>query len=338
MELNTISFSDFTKLATVIWIKGFESVEPAMVNSGLVKVMYIDENTGNTREFSEIDTNEYLTFKGQGDQAARAKVQQGYSKTMTKFRVGENIGISYEMRHENKYPEVTAALLDGGRKGPNTIDLDLSHRITFITATSYTDRDGRTVDTTVGDGYQLAYTAHTLAGVSSSVLTYRNRLANNPQLSRGALEGMEKLVVEQTYNQLGEKKTAVFDILYITDDANTKNTAMEYMKSTADPDATHSGVINPYQGKYKLVILPRVATTATGAVDTDKSKYWGIASSAMSSFYLGVWEKPHMIAPTEGSNGEDVQTDDWDYRVRAGYGIVVVGATWLKFSSGTGAA
>ena len=335
MELNTISLSDFTKLADVIWIQGFQSVEPAMVNSGLVKIMNIDENTGNTREFSEIDTNEYLSYKGEGDQSARAKVQQGYSKTMTKYRVAENIGITYEMRHENKYPEVTNAILDGGRKGPNTIDLDLSHRLSFGTATSYTDRDGRTIATTVGDGYQLFYTAHTLAGSST---TFRNRLAGNPQLSKGALESMEQLIVEQCYNHLGEKKTANFDILWITDDANTKNTAMEYMKSVADPDAVHSGVINPYQGKYKLVILPRVATTAAGAPDSTKAKYWGIASSQMSSFYLGIWEAPHMIPPTANSNGEDVQTDDWDYRVRAGYGIVVVGAGWIRFSSGDGTA
>jgi len=201
MELNTVSLSDFVKLAEVIWIKGFESVEPAMINSGLVKVMNISEHTGNTREFSEIDTNEYLSYKGEGDQAARGKIQQGYSKTMTKYRVAENIGITYEMRTENKYPEVVNALLNAGRKGANTIDLDLSHRLTFGTVTSYTDRDGRTIDTTVGDGYQLFYTAHTLKGSST---TFRNRLANNPQLSKGALEAMERLITENTYNQLGK--------------------------------------------------------------------------------------------------------------------------------------
>src|SRR4030043_2391989 len=200
MELNTVSLGDFVKLATVIWIRGFESVDPAMVNSGLVKVMNISEATGNTREFSEIDTNEYLSYKGEGDQAARGKVQQGYSKTMTSYRVAENVGISYEMRTQNKYPEVTNALLAAGRKGANTMDLDLSHRITFGTATSYTDRDGRTIDTATGDTFQLFYTLHTLKGSST---TYRNRLANNPQLSKGALEGMERLVTENTYNQLG---------------------------------------------------------------------------------------------------------------------------------------
>jgi len=225
---------------------------------------------------------------------------------MTKYRVAENIGITYEMRAENKYPEVVNALTGAGRKGANTIDLDLSHRLTFGTATSYTDRDGRTISTTVGDSYQLFYTAHTLRGSST---TFRNRLANNPQLSKGALEGMERLVTENTYNQIGEKKTATFDILWTTDDPNLVNTAREYLRSTANPDAAHAGVVNVYQGKYKHVILPRVATTAAGAPDSTKRTYWGIVSSQMSSFYLGIWEQPHLIPPTPNSNAEDVQTD-----------------------------
>ncbi len=335
MELNTITLSDFVKLADVIWIKGAQSVKNYMLDSGLVKQLDIPEATGSTREFSEIDTNEYLSYKGEGDQAARGQVQQGYSKTMSKYRVAENIGITYEMRHENKYPEVVNALLNGGAKGWQSVDLDLSHRLAFGTATSYTDRDGRTISTTVGDTLALFSTAHTLKGSST---TFRNRLANNPQLSKGALEGMERLIVEETYNQLGEKKTVEFDIIWTTDDPNTVNTAREYLRSTASPEATHAGVVNVYNGKYKHVVLPRVATTAVGAPDATKRKYWGVASSANSSFYLGLWETPHMIPPTANSNSEDVQTDDWEFRNRAGYGITVVGAGWTKFSSGDGAA
>ncbi len=335
MELNTVTLNDFVKLAKVIWIKGFESISPAMQQSGLVQSIPVSEHTGNTREFSEIDTNEYLHYKGEGDQAARGKIQQGYTKTMTKYRVAENIGITYEMRTENKYPEVLSALTNGGRKGPNTIDLDLSHRLTFGTATSYTDRDGRTIDTSCGDTLQLFYSAHTLAGSST---TFRNRLANNPQLSRGALEAMERLVTEETYNHLGEKKVANFDILWTTDDPNTVNTAREYLRSVADPEGANSGVFNNYNSKYRHVILPRVATTATGATDSTKRKYWGIASSQLSSFYLGMWESPRLIPPSANSNAEDVQNDDWEFRVRAGYGICVVGAGWIKMSSGDGTA
>lgn len=335
MELNTITLSDFVKLADVIWIKGAQTVKNYMLDSGLVKQLDIPEATGNTREFSEIDTNEYLSYKGEGDQAARGQVQQGYSKTMTKYRVAENIGITYEMRHENKYPEVVNALLSGGAKGWQTVDLDLSHRLTFGTATSYTDRDGRSISITTGDTHVLFDTDHALKG---SGTTFRNRLANNPQLSKGALEGMERLIVEETYNQLGEKKTVEFNILWTTDDPNTVNTAREYLRSTASPEAAHAGVVNVYNGKYQHKILPRVATTAVGAPDATKRKYWGVASSANSSFYIGVWETPHMIPPTANSNSEDVQTDDWEFRNRAGYGITCVGAGWIKFSSGDGAA
>lgn len=324
-----MTLGDFVKLAQVIWLKASQSIMPAMRTSGMVRDLPISKNTGNTREFSEIDSNEYLRFKGEGDQAKRGKVQQGYTKTMTKYRVAENIGITFEMRDENKYDEVTRTLTDGSRKGPNTIDLDLSHRIAFATSTSYTDRDGRTIDVSTGDSLALAYTAHTVKGSST---TYRNRLAGNPQLSRGALEGMEKLVVEETINQFGEKKTIPFDILWTTDDPQTVNTALEHLRSTAAPDAAHSGVKNVYASKYKHVQLPRVATDANGAVDSTKRRYWGLASSMYTSLYLGVWEEPRLVPPSAAT--EDVQTDDWEFRVRAGYGIVTVGANWFKFSSG----
>ena len=337
MELNTITLPDFVKLATVLWDRGADSVERYMINSGLVKVMDIPANTGNTREFSEIDINEYLKFKGQSDQAARGQVQQGYTNTATAYRIAENFGISWEWRKHNKYPEVTSAIVNAGAKGWNRIDLDLSHRITFGTATSYTDMDGRTIDVTTGGSstQQLFDTDHPLKG---STTTYRNRLANNPRLSKGALEGMERLVVEQTYNQLGELKTMPFDILFTTADPNTVNAAREYLQSSADPDGANSGVKNVYASRYKHVILPRVATTATGAADTDKRYYWGIASSTMSNFHLGIWESPHMIAPSAGSNAEDVQTDDWDFRTRAEIGMCIVSGMWIKFSTGDGTA
>lgn len=335
MELNTISLGDFVKLADVIFVKGANSVKNYVLDSGLVKRVTIPENSGNTREFSEIDGNEYLTYKAESDQAARGQVQQGYTATMTKYRVAENVGISFEMRHENKYPEVIGKLTNAGKKGWNTIDLDLSHRIGFGTATSYTDRDGRSISIDCGDGYQLFYSAHELKG---STTTFRNRLANNPRLSKGALEGMERLAIEETYNQLGEKKTMEFNILWTTDDPNTVNTAREYLKSTAAPEGSNSGVVNVYNGKYRHVQLPRVATDASGAPDTDKRYYWGIASSENSTLYIGIWEEPHLIPPTAGGNGEDAQTDDWEFRNRAGYGIVTVSPNWIKMSSGDGTA
>jgi hypothetical protein len=335
MELNINSLPDFVRNANILWLMGKDSVPQVMRNSGLVKEMPIPQNTGNTREFTEIDLEEYASFKGESDQSSRARVQQGYTKIGTLSRISKEIGISYEMRSYGKYPEIKARLTNLGALAPKRIDLDLSHRFTFGTATTYVDMDGRTISTTVGDGYQLFYTAHTLAGSST---TFRNRLANNPQLSRGSLEAMEKMRTENCYNQFGQKMYMNDDILWCTDDPNTVNMAKEILRSTANPTQDNSGVVNTYQNKYKLVILPRVATDKDGAPDSTKAKYWGVASSTHSTLMLGMHEEPNLKTPTPGSNAEDFSTDDWNFGVRAGYMIVAVSATWIGFSSGDGTA
>lgn len=334
-NLSTISLPDFTKLADVLWQKGADSIPEVTRRSGLFREIPFPENSGNSREMSEIDMEEYADEKDEGDQADQALVQQGYTKTLTLTRYGKDIDITWEMRNQNKYPEVTTALTGVGKMTRNRLDLDLAHRITYCTATSYTNRKGRSVDVTVGDGLALVSTAHTLRG---SATTYRNRLANNPQASKGAIEGMEKLIVENTFNQFGEKMTIPFDIIWSTDDPNTRNTIREHLLSTAEISAPNEGVVNVYRGKYRHVILPRIATDANGAPDSTKAKYWGLASSMDTTAYLGVLEEPNFTAATSGSNAEDVSTEDWTYKTRANYGIAIVGARWFKFSSGDGAA
>lgn len=332
MELNINSLPDLVRNAEIMWNKGKASVPQVMRGSGLVKEMPIPQLTGNTREFSEIDLEEYASRKGESNQANRARVQQGYTKIGTLYRIAKDIGISYELRTQGKYFEIKEKLTNLGKLAPNRIDLDLAHRIGFGTATSYTDQDGVSVDTTIGDTLALFSTAHTLRGSST---TFRNRLANNPQLSRGSLESMEKMRVENTYNQFGQKMTITDDILWTTDDPNTVNTAKELLRSTSNPTQNNNGVVNAYQNKYRHVVLPRVATDKDGAPDSTKAKYWGVASSEMSTLYLGMHEEPRLKKPPmEGSNAEEFSTDDWNFGVRAGYMIVAVSAAWIGFSSG----
>jgi hypothetical protein len=282
-----------------------------------------------------MDLEEYAKVKGESDQAQRARVQQGYSKTLTSYRVALDIGISYEMRTQNKYQRVVDMLTNLAPTAYNRLDLDLTHRVTFATATTYVDMDGRTVDVSVGDTLALASTVHTLKG---SATTYRNRLAGNPQLSKGAMEGMERLIVEETYNHLGQKKTMEFDILWTTDDPNTVNTAREYLQSTADPTQNNANVVNVYKSKYRHVVLPRIATDKNGANDTTKRKYWGIAASRYSTAHLALFEEPHLKKPSNLNAGEEFSTDDWNFGVRGGWGICIVSANWFKISTGDGVA
>lgn len=149
---------------------------------------------------------------------------------MTEKRVALDIGITYEMRKYNKYPEVTARIQSLAKQCLQRMDLDLTHYLTFGTSATYTDMDGDTVNIATGQGtaQQLFDTNH---GLNGSSTTFRNRLANNPRLSKGALEGMERLIVEETYNQLGEKMTMPFDILWTTDDPNTVNRVLFTLNS-----------------------------------------------------------------------------------------------------------
>jgi len=333
MELNVVGLSDFVKLAKVIWQDAYDSVPQVMRSSGLFRVVPVSMNTGNTREFSEIDGQEYAKLKGESAQAERAGVQQGYSKTMTQYRVALDIGISYEMRTQNKYPEVVQRLTNLGRQVANRMDLDLAHRITFAHSTAFTDMDGVSRDVTVGDTLALGSAVHTVRGSSS---TFSNLISGNPQISKGALEGGERLITEQTINQFGEKMTMPFDILWTTDEPVAVNVAREYLQSTAAVEGGNSGVKNVYMGKYRHIILPRVATTAAGAVDNTKRYYWGLASSQYTTAYLGIWEEPRLKTPSEGTNAEDFATDDWNFGARGGYGICVVSAAWIKISKGDG--
>lgn len=330
-DLNTASLSVFTRLAGVIFGKALESVDKTVQSSGLFVVESVPENSGETRDYTEIDLELYASNKDQGDQAERARVQLGYNKLVTVKRVAKDLGITYEMRRFNKYPDVVRRLTNLAELPSNRMELDLQHRIGFGTATSYTDKDGSLVDISVGNSLSLFNTAHTLTG---SATTYRNRLAGNPIISKGALEGMERLCVEETLNNLGEKVTMEFDLLWTTDNPADINTALEYLNSVASPDFANSGVTNVYKAKYKHVKLPLVATTATGTPDATKRRYWGLASSTMSDAHLGIWEAPHLKSPADLNAGEDFSTDDWTFGVRAGYGIGIVTGRWIKFSSG----
>lgn len=335
MELNISVLSDFVRNAEILWSMGKDSVPQVMRGSGLVKEMPIPQLSGNTREFSEIDLEEYASRKGESDQSSRARVQQGYSKTGTLYRISKDIGISYEMRTQGKYFEIKQKLTNLGKLAPNRIDLDLSHRLGFGSATTYLDMDGVTVDITVGDTLALYSTAHTLRGSST---TFRNILANNPQVSRGAVEAMEKVRVENCYNQFGQKMYMDANILWTTDDPNSINTVKELLRSTSNPTQNNQGVVNAYQNKYTHVALPRVATDKDGAPDSTKAKRWGLASTAFSTLMLGMHEEAHLKSPVAGSNAEEFSTDDWNFGTRAGYMIVTVTAGWVTVSYGDGTA
>lgn len=178
-------------------------------------------------------------------------------------------------------------------------------------------------------------TAHTVTGSST---TFRNRILNNPALSRGGLEAGELLFATQMINMAGEKIRPRPDTLVIADNPVYENIALEYLRSVGAPDSANAGVTNVYKAKYTLLVMPDLATTATGARDTTKEAYWFLACTKDSSALCEISEEPHMIAPAapSGTNAEEFDNDNWKFKSSAAYGIEIVGAQWIVGSLGDG--
>lgn len=331
-QLNTISLSQFTDLVDRNW-----SIHNDFIQTGIARQMFIysDEtaNTGDIRRFTEIDVEDFAKRKPQGSPAAKAGVQYGYEKDCQASRFAREITITWEMRRYNKKPEVVAQLTSLSHFCPNRIELDLTHRITFATSTTYTDQDGFVNDITGGDSLPVAYNLHTLTGSSQ---TWSNIVPGNPQFSAGALELAENLAVTDILSNLGNRRTKNFNVIFTTDDPNLCNAVKKTLKSTSDVNQNNPSVVNVYQDKYTHIKLPYLATNALGARDATKAHWWGIAAvnQGVRGFqaYFAVWENPNLKTPAPGNNGENVHTDDWTYGTRCSYGIATVSGKGLILS------
>lgn len=306
------------------------------VESGMFIREEKPNHTGKFLRFEEFDAEQYAKTKHEGVSASKFKTQIGYSKDIELKRIGTNVEVTYEAKNWNKYNAVTFAVSSAMKSLGARFDLDLQHRISFASATSYTDMDGNTIDVSVGDGLALASTAHT---VRASATTYRNILANNPKLSRGALESMERMWIDNCINHFGQKTGKSADCLWTTDEPTSCNTAREILRSTAPVEAPNAGVTNVYKGKYSHKKLSRVNTDASGVTDTSKSYYWGLTTSGQDGWQCkyAINEPAHMMQ-LDQSNHYDVDSDLYKFPLRMGYGIATLSGKYFAISLGDGTA
>ncbi len=280
---------------------------------------------GNTKIWNEVDAQTYAANKPEGTNAVKAKSGVGYNVTMTAGTKAIQVDITLEMRNDNRYMEVGSYLTNLSRFCDNRLDLDLTHRLTFATSSSYVDMNGATVDLTVGDGNPLLYTAHTLAFSST---TYSNRVTGDPAFSQGSFESAKLLAATQIYSNFGEKRQMNFNVIVSTDDPATVRTIKQMLESTADIDAVQAGIVNVYAGAMRPVVLPNLATTAAGAYDSTKRRWWAIAAVGQMAngwqAHLGKWIAPQLRVPSPGNNGEDINSLNWTYVGFCRYGIAIV--------------
>ncbi len=322
--LSTATFTDLTDLIRREFV--FNQKMPDLRAREIYIMDPIGMGQGNTKLYEEFDTETFARLKKQGAPAPRVQVGEGFTKIMISKRIAAEIGITYEMRTQNRYPQVASLITNLTHFCPQRIDLDQTHALTFANATTYTDMDGQVVDNTTGDGLAILNSAHLLA---FSPATYTNIVPGNPQFSQSALEAAELLMSTQILSNFGQKRIKNFTHLIIADTPTVFNKTRQLVQSTADVTQANPNVKNMYIGKYQVLLLPYLATDASGAPDLTKKNWWFVGAIGQGTMglqaYYGEWEAPHMNAePENGNNGENTHTDTWFYGARAGYGLTFV--------------
>jgi hypothetical protein len=321
--LNTASLPEFTDLVERNWVaskgKLRQEAKQLFINSMIMN------GTGGSRIYNEVDSEMFADAKGEGQNSTKSKNGIGYSKTMYARTFSKEVDITLEERVQFKDVAIKNKLISLNGFCENREELDLTHRFTFATATSYTDKNGYTVDTSVGDGLALLSTTHTLAFSST---TYSNRVTGDPAFSQGSYESALLLLATQSYSNFGELINVEPNVIITHNDPSTIRQVRQLLESTADTDAVQAGIKNVYAGTMKHVVLTHLATTASGAYDSTKRRYWFVASvgTGINDFqaYLGEWVSPTLKTPANGNNGEDIHNYNWTYSAYCMYGIAIL--------------
>lgn len=320
--LATATFQELTDITTRHFIRVGGLIVPA------ARQLFLTEAPGGSQgEYyvaQEYDIDTYASAKYQGVDASKAKFGIGYFKSIKATRIGKEAEITFEMRYYNKKTEVMTAITSLPNYCPQRVELDLTHRFTFCTSSSYVNRDGDTVDITTGTGNPLAYATNPLKFSSA---TYSSRLSGDPLFSKGALELAQTMMTTEIMNNFGEKRVMQFNTIVTGPNATVVNAVRQFLHSTSDNTQNNAGVVNTHQNEYRHVILQNLATTAFGAPDSTKKNWWFVVASNVGmegwQGYIVDFEGVNLIPSTTG-NGQDVHKDIWYFNVRESYGVGVV--------------
>jgi len=138
-EISLTTFTDFADTTLRRFNEGADLVADLEAAKSLYMVESIPNGTGDRRIFDEIDGETYARYKAEGADATKTQVVDGWTKTMTNRRFAAEIDITYEARTYGKNQEIIRKLTSLATFCPQRQAIDLQHRLSFMTATSYTD-------------------------------------------------------------------------------------------------------------------------------------------------------------------------------------------------------
>lgn len=293
--------NNLIKIGFVNWHQGAEMAVPSTLEVRSLfwekpADMYQEEHAG----FSE---SGFSSVTGDDEDYKLVTDTEGDTVTLTQVKRTVRRRITEDLIEFNKYPKIASLLRETGKKLWRGFALDLSHRYTFGFDTSYTDRDGRTVSTIGGAGGALCADTVTMNNGD----TYDNKLV--ARLSEASLEDAIDLG-NGFVDHNGQQVMPEFTTLITSRHASTMHTAQRLMKQ---PDQLDTDLRNMsvFQGKYRHVVMPYLDSTALGARNTSKSRYWFLQddniAKSLGMNIVSVRTEPTQEAPTTDSDSNTVQ-------------------------------
>jgi hypothetical protein len=313
-QMSVTAFKDFGDAVERFFVQNPKKIKPNARQ--LFQYVSMGNNKGTEKIMKEYDGKTFANTKPEGVRVRKTKAGLGYSKLFRLKRFGTEIDITYEMDMFGKDPEVKRNLISLSNFCTHRQELDLTHVFSFAGSVSMVNMDGDVRDMSVGDGNPLVFPTHTLA---NSSLTYSNNLTGNPVFSQANLEAAEIMASAEVLSNFGEKREFDFNTIVTSDHSPVVNEVKRVLQATADISAPNAGVPNVYQAKYRHVILPYMATTATGARDSFKKNYWFLIAAGEWNGYLVEWEAERMVRPEAGNNMIDGHADTVSFGTRCGY-------------------
>lgn len=332
-QISLASFSELADTTARVVAAWPDLIDELSEVKSLYQDMDIPKGTGNQRIVWELEGELFARVKEEGADAAKTRVIKGYSVTGTIRRFAAEIDITWEARNMGKNQEMITRLTNLSSFGPQRMALDLTHRLTFHASTAYTDMDGVSIDVEMGDDLSMSSAVHTLTGTAT---TYTAAITGNPSFSQGGFEVAQEVANVNILDNFGNLKNLDFNTVVMHKDPASMREARQLMNSTADMTQNNPGVTNTYKNMFRLVILPRLATTAAGAYDSAKKKQWHYIAAKQWQAYFSLFEAPNLKKPMSMNNGEDIDNDDWTFGVRLAYMILIVSAKGCLSSTGAG--
>lgn len=277
------------------------------------------------KRIQEMDSDRYAERKAEGQSSAQRGISQGYAKEIVRATISVERLISGEAYKNLTAQKLAERATKVGADVLDKVELDMANVLSFIDSTSYTDNGGFTIDTTVGDGFAVAYTAHTLKNSST---TYSNILTGAPSLTDDALESAEDFFTYSVRDNNGQPITMVPNVLVTSNKAQMKNRASRLLSSMSPAainlaDNSNSGVRNTYKDKFEHLPI-NFDIDANGVPDTTKSFWWflvclgGTPEESFQAYYVS-WLSPE-VADVEVNQSK--WTLSWVARICYGIGVV----------------